>query len=123
MGKMERIDSELKRLEKQKAKLSGKKSDILRNMLVKCVNCHKQSKICEWTFVQKYWYVRPSGCTEGDYWKHDEYDTCDIMCAKCSFQNYIYNHPQKTKILQIIKDNPSFGTNNLFKKVVESHKC
>lgn len=120
MAEIERIDRELKRLEELRKKILERKSDILRNKLIKCANCGKQNKVREWSFVQKYWYVPPHGCTGGDYWKPHEHDTCDIMCPKCASKNYIYNHPQKPKILQIIKDNPRFGTDGLFKEVIKS---
>lgn len=70
-------------------------------MRLKCQECSKTSSLGEWDFVQDHWYVRPHGCTGGDYWKSHEVQTCHIVCPKCRKMNYIYNHPARERLVEL----------------------
>lgn len=119
MTKIALIETQLEKANDLIKKLTGEKLSILKNKLIRCAACGKNCRVGDWSFVQKFWYVPPHGCTGGDYWKPNEIDTCDISCPRCGSRNYIYNHPQKQKILEIIKTNPLWNKESLFKEVIK----
>lgn len=120
LGRVEREISELVAAHNAAlSKLNERKRQVIRRMFIRCRECRSASRLASWGFIQKLWYVRPTGCTEGDYWKHHETETCDLVCPKCRKRNYIYNHPQKERILAVtIK---GIGKAELFATVTEEH--
>lgn len=69
-------------------------NDRLRQTLVVCEKnsygpgCDKASRIGELEFIQSRWYVRPYGCSEGDYWKEGE---GQWECVHCGHLNRIFD--------------------------------
>lgn len=49
---------------------------------IKCLGCGKVHKATNIDLLELEHYVRPSGCTDGDYWAHSEYF---ILCEQCGF--------------------------------------
>lgn len=105
MALLERIERDMAELAKSHeaamSTLRGRKKQVIRRFLIRCRECRVASRLSSWGFVQKMYYVRPSGCTEGDYWVPRDTETCDIVCPKCGERNYIYNHPQKERIVAV----------------------
>ena len=62
---------------------------IKSNRTLVCARCGAKQKIREIELIDKQAYRRPSGCTEGDYWYHDEYG---YACLKCEVHNrFLFN--------------------------------
>ncbi len=117
---MTALEQEEFRLKAELSLIGERKIEAARRKILSCAYCRKVSAIFLWVFVQKHSYVRPYGCTEGDYWNRDEADVCDIICPKCGKANYVYNHPQKENILKLLKT-PGLCATNIFHKVEERH--
>jgi hypothetical protein len=64
------------------------------------LGCGKSIPINEIEFLQTHWYVRPSGCTEGDYWKEGE---GQYICPHCKHLNRLYNRPEIMKLKHLFK--------------------
>jgi hypothetical protein len=54
-----------------------------------CVHCKQVSELGSWSFVQDYYYISPSGCTDGDYWLPNRTDLCYIACPNCNKTNSV----------------------------------
>ncbi|MBI1957508.1 MAG: hypothetical protein HYS44_03590 [Candidatus Niyogibacteria bacterium] len=108
-------EGEIRRLQKQK-------HAALRRTLITCEYCKKASPLSSWGFIQDHFYVAPYSCTEGDYWGETDVECCHLICPKCSQENYIYNHPQRKKIVRLTKQIPSFEWDQLFREVRERHE-
>lgn len=70
---------------------------------VKCASCNSRHKIKNLTFIQAHFYVRPFGCTGGDYWNSCKSDS-GYKCLKCGVRNrllpeWVYNLRHKFKEL------------------------
>ncbi|MEW6617391.1 MAG: hypothetical protein AB1333_03145 [Patescibacteria group bacterium] len=91
---------------------------LVKQYLITCKHCKKENPISSWIFIQIKHYVRPHGCTGGDYWINGKTETCTITCPECARGNYLYNHPQKTEIVELA-DLPFFDKKMIFKDVLE----
>lgn len=96
--------------------LIEQEKEAIRRSLIRCQRCAKPSRLSDWTFVQKKWWVPARGCTEGAYWTNSHTDVCDIVCPKCGVANYIYNHPQRSKLVDLL-GNYAWNAKELFKEV------
>jgi len=112
---------ELARLENERQKVLAKQLRIIRGSFIKCAKCGENSKLFSWTFIQDMFYVEPYSCTGGDYWLNSETRCCHIVCPKCEGEIYLYNDPQRDKIVNLIKANP-FGKDKLFHEVKKRQK-
>jgi len=70
--------------------------------LVQCVDqtatgkgCNKWFPINTLEYIQTHWYVSPSGCTDGDYWKRGE---GQWKCPSCGKINRLYCTPEVTNM-------------------------
>jgi len=54
------------------ARLKDSERRLLRRVSVKCHECGATHAIGALTYIQTHWYVRPSGCTDGDYYNNGE---------------------------------------------------
>jgi hypothetical protein len=120
-GKMDQIretQEKLDRLDEKRAELSKQKLEAIQAVPIACIACKQYTSLGDWIFIQKLWWVPPSGCTEGAYWKNHQTHTCDLRCPQCSYENYIYNHPQKAKIVELV-DHHGFYEKKIFKNVEE----
>ncbi|MBI2676650.1 MAG: hypothetical protein HYX21_01675 [Candidatus Yanofskybacteria bacterium] len=115
------LQRQLDKLDNDRVGVLKQKLQVIQRILVKYVKCHKKSRLGTWSFIQDRWYVEPYSCTGGDYWNYSKTETCDIVCPKCNSENYIYNHPQKDKIVELV-DGHHFSTANIFKEVTENFK-
>ena len=75
---------------------------FIRQLQVRCTHCTKAAPLHRWTFIQDRFYVRPSGCTEGDYWTDTEVACCHIRCPACLHRNYIYNRPDRQVLVGLL---------------------
>jgi hypothetical protein len=97
--KIARLKATWESLDQTIAEIEVKKELSVRRLLIGCGICGRKSLLHRWTFIQNEYYVPPTGCTGGDYYKQDKPDTCHLQCPKCHRRNYIYNHPQRPLIV------------------------
>lgn len=84
----EELDREIKRLKKQRKKLR-------KNSLWHCPNCLEASPIKDLIIEIYKFYVRPTGCMEGDYWTIGNHPTYHIICPNCEKEIKIYSYVNK----------------------------
>lgn len=118
MSVITEVKEKLDQWRKDGIKILQEQSVLLKQYLVTCVYYKKQNPISSWIFVQAKYYVRPRGCTEGDYWADGKTEICTLMCPECTQGNYLYNHPQKSEIVDLTDSLP-FSKKNIFKDVRE----
>jgi hypothetical protein len=90
------------------------KAQLLKETKVICTSnvpygegCGKATKIGKLVFYQQHWYVKPSGCTDGDYWVEDD---GHWVCPSCLHVNRMYEDKKLLKLKY------------LFLKVEDEHK-
>lgn len=78
-------------LEGELAVVNGDRDRILleieernRRRSIECVSCDDYHEIGELTAIQAHRYVRPHGCSEGDYWRPQE---LQFVCPKTEVKN------------------------------------
>ena len=118
MGNLAIVQGKLERLENKRRKVREEQRTIIKRSLIKCTACGKQSRLFSWSFIQNQYYVEPYSCTGGDYWLNSETRCCHIVCPKCGEEIYLYNHPQRDKIVELV-DSHHFSKSELFQKVKE----
>ena len=69
-------------IESQIETLRAEREAIRSRRMWTCPCCHKRTAIAKLTFIQDHWYVSPSGCSGGDYWKQS--NQVYIPCPKCN---------------------------------------
>lgn len=121
MGKLAVVQDKLDRLENKRKRVKEEQRDVIRNSLIRCMMCSRRSRLSSWVFIQDQWYVRPYSCTDGDYWSPSATEVCHIVCPKCSKENYLYNHSQRDRIVELI-DSHQFAKTDLFKEVEERRR-
>lgn len=90
------------RLAQIDAEISARKA----RTLVRCEannngeGCRAAFEVRELEYIQTHWYVRPHGCTEGDYWNHGE---GQWVCPSCGHRNRLYNQPDVEKMKPLFK--------------------
>ena len=77
-----KLQHQLDKLDKVRAGILGQKLQAVQRVLVKCVKCHKKSRLGTWSFVQGRWYVEPYSCAGGDYWDYNKTETEFLIAAK-----------------------------------------
>lgn len=80
--------------------------------ILKCELCEHGTVIKNLIYIQTHWYVSPSGCTDGDYWRAGE---GQYVCPKCGHVNRSCSHQWNKKL----KDFSEFM--DLFAKRVETY--
>ena len=115
------VQNKLNRLENERKRAREEQRDIIRRSLIRCTVCRKQSRLFSWTFIQDKYYVEPYSCTGGDYWLNSETRGCHLVCPKCSGEIYLYNHPQRDRVVELV-DSHHFSKKELFSKVMERAK-
>lgn len=118
MATLTTLQRQLDKLDGDRSKVLKQKLGAIQRVLVKCVKCHKKSRLGTWFFVQGRWYAEPYSCIDGDHWNYSDTKVCHIVCPKCDGENYIYNHPQRYKIVELV-DGHHFSTKEIFKEVTE----
>lgn len=93
----------------------------VRKLAVRCSECRKRTPLHRWTFIKNRYYVRPSGCTEGDYWVSSLFEHCHLQCPACGKRNRIYFRKDMEALIEIRKKT-HFSDEELFdpKVITES---
>ena len=112
------IQRKLDKLDSYKSEVLKQKLEAVKRTLLVCVRCDKKSRLGAWSFIQSRHYVQPYSCNGGDYWTYSKTENCEITCPKCGANNYIYVHPQRNKIIDLLIVNP-FSKEQIFKNVTE----
>src|SRR3989344_5523989 len=120
MSALTKINKLLAEQERIKSDLTDRLLAALRRTFLRCSECGRESQVSSWVFIQDHWYVPPSGCTEGAYWKSRKANTCHLRCPKCGQENYICHHPQIDKILMLAEH--WVGKQGIFKQVKERYQ-
>ena len=118
MSNLAVVQGKLDRLEDERKKVREEWRDIIRRSFINCTKCGKQSGLFSWTFIQDQYYIEPYSCTSGDYWLNSKTECCHVVCPKCGEEIYLYNHPRRDKIVELV-DSRHFGKSELFQKVEE----
>jgi hypothetical protein len=73
------------------ARLRGLENRLLGKTAVVCRKCKASHEIEALTYIQTHWYVRPYGCTGGDYYNagDGQWD-----CPLCGVKNRLYDKPE-----------------------------
>ena len=74
---------------------------ILCRTQLACYWCKAIHEIFKLIYIQEYLYVRPYGCTEGDYWRAGEglFD-----CPSCGKRNRLYDRPEIMSLKRLFKE-------------------
>ncbi len=117
------IERDLAALQTNQAQLYQRQLAAIRRKFIRCSKCHKNSRLASWSFIQGMFYVEPFSCTGGDYWLNSQTSSCHITCPKCGYENYIYNHPDRDRIVELLdkKLNPHSKA-DAFKNVTTRQK-
>lgn len=70
----------------------------LRHTEISCKFCRAGNQINTLIYLQTHWYVRPSGCTDGDYYRHGE---GNWDCLSCGRRNRLYDKPEITALKRL----------------------
>jgi len=83
------------------AVLRSQEKTLLERKKIKCPRCGTYHTISKTVLFQEHFYVRPHGCTGGDYWNDAE---IGFVCTKCD--NFITDyHNPKIKELKHLFEN------------------
>lgn len=74
--------------------LRSSKDNLMRRTRVTC-RCGANYAIGDLVYIQTHWYVTPSGCCEGDYYRSGE---GQWDCPTCGRNNRLYNKPEIEKL-------------------------
>lgn len=110
------VQRKLKELENERKKVLAAKMDIIRRYYILCATCGVKSRLSRWVFIQDQYYVQPYSCNGGAYWKNYATQNCHILCPKCGTADYLFNHPQRDKIVNLT-DSREFVKYDLFSEV------
>lgn len=102
---LQKAERKIARIQAQLACAEAERATILRNTYAICESsyannfnrpgmqpCGKSTEIGKLVFIRMLHYVRPYGCTEGDYWQADEKDGL-FVCPHCNYTNRMYGRP------------------------------
>ena len=101
MSRLEAIDLKRENLLGAELALAQEEIDTVKLTRLTCTECKKTSRLAKWDYVQGHWYEGPWGCTGGDTWHSSKTEVCHLACPHCRQMNYIYNHPDRTKIVEL----------------------
>ena len=94
MNTLKEVRKQIEEKSFELAKLRMQEKTLLEQKKIKCPRCNKRHTICEISLIQEHFYVRPHGCTGGDYWNDAE---IGFRCSKCG--NFITDyHNSEIKI-------------------------
>lgn len=121
---MTKIEQRLATLATEQQKLRQQLETQRSNKQFKCV-CGKMHRIKNCVVIQTHWYVPPSGCTEGAYWKQSE---LQIVCPDTDIKNRLLfsNHDVDWHYQQDYRYNAGEQFKQmykqLFKEVIDDYK-
>ncbi|QQR82259.1 hypothetical protein IPJ70_03175 [Candidatus Campbellbacteria bacterium] len=96
-----KVNAKLARFRQAVETILQQKRNIARDISFTCEHCGRKAPLSQWVFIQSMYYVAPHGCTEGDYWVNSQTKVCHLCCPMCEWENYLYNHPEREKILGV----------------------
>lgn len=114
------VDEQVAAIDAQIAELRAKRDAVQRSRLLTCYHCNQQTVISSLTYIQTHWYVRPHGCSGGDYWLPGE---GRFKCPHCDKINRLLRTGEKNPF--IIRDGKHAGVDQLklyFAEVVDVHE-
>jgi hypothetical protein len=87
------------------AEAVAKRKEIEGCSLLQCEQCKGVFPINSLKYIQTHWYVRPHGCTGGDYWNQGEWVCGDTSCQHINrlYQSDIYGHPEVVALKGLFK--------------------
>jgi hypothetical protein len=80
------LEKQLNDLHQQEHELLQKIEEQNKRKKIPCKCCNKNHSIYKLTAIQTYWYVEPSGCTDGGYWREGE---MQFICPLSNIRNRI----------------------------------
>lgn len=92
-------------------RLNDEKDEICRRKMWHCYACGRKTQVSKITIIQDHWYVRPSSCSEGDYWNTS--DEVFVPCPKCNTINRICDSFVQIRSVSPIKTVNESKTYNL----------
>ncbi len=119
--KIEKSNHKIEELKLRINELRGEIKEFIKRQYIFCLSCQKNSRFGSWIFIQERYYVPPRSCNDGDYWNNSEVDVCDLICPKCISNSYVYNHPNKDKIVYAVRK-LCFTPREVFGEVRESKR-
>lgn len=121
---LESLNEELKNLRLsfigKESYLTEKKIPLIKRKRFACVHCQKVSPLGKFGFVQNWWHESPHSCNEGDTWHPSETNVCHLVCPKCNTKNYIYNHPKRDELVDLI-DKQGINKEKIFSIIWEQY--
>jgi hypothetical protein len=91
-----KLDQRISKIDEQIAKLEAERDRLNRRRMITCEKCKKRARIGGLVLYDKMHYVKPHGCTEGDYRTHSEYL---YDCPQCGHSNRLvdlHNRPRRS---------------------------
>lgn len=72
LAALDEVEELLEQNQAAEDRLREKRKELDAQRTLPCEACDDAHQIQDTTLVQKYFYIRPHGCTGGDYWKRGE---------------------------------------------------
>lgn len=85
------LEAAIQRSETRTRHLKSLRDANVKRTSILCKFCKNKSHIRSVIYIQTHWYVRPYGCTEGDYWKSGE---GNWDCLVCGRRNRLFDKPE-----------------------------
>lgn len=100
MSALSDIDSAIARANSRIVQLKKLRDGLKSKTVLVCEYCKGGHEIRNLTYIQTFWYVRPSGCTDGDYWNPGE---GQWDCLGCGRNNRLYDKPEIEAMRSLFK--------------------
>jgi hypothetical protein len=119
------------KIEQQLAVLATEQSKLFKQLETQRANkqfmcgCGKMHRVKSCTLIQSHYYVRPSGCTDGDYWSMGE---MQIVCPdtdnknRLFFNNYDIDWSLRDHYVHNAGDQFRRRYKSLFKEVIDDYE-
>ena len=101
------ISIEIDKAEEQLTELNQLLKEANSRKFITCISnnygkgCGKKAQLKNITYIRTHWYVRPHGCTGGDYWNEGE---GQYICPHCSHRNRMYDRKEFEDLKYSFKD-------------------
>jgi len=95
------LDRKLLETQRTLYNLEEEKKEIQKGSCIKCRKCSTISQIRNLGYRQIHYYVRPSGCTEGDYWAES---AGEVICPNCKIVIRLYDIPKIMELKWLFKN-------------------
>ena len=118
---MDSLERELEKIRKKEAEILAKIDKRNKKRKIKCAACGSSHQIQELTLIQTHWYVAPTGCIGGDFWKEGE---MQFVCPDTQIRNRLFfyggvspENPENT-----VEEQFKSKYGHLFKEVIEEYE-